>query len=177
VVNLRWPERASGKDSGQNAESMGLLMAPTCRAAKAFLHCSSAACTTPRTTEPRTEDRRAGRQPQLLFPTYSISRIAGEVVVRSMAPCPRRVPPTSGRSTSRTATTAVAVHQMEMMLGGIAYPVPPGRPRALQTRSKRTNHCNNPKLHRGGDRSRRPQSTGARDQTVRLSGVANLVGS
>src|SRR3984885_13289725 len=71
-------------DLGANAESVGLLMAH-CRGAKAFLHCSSAAVYDPPDDEPRTERSALGDNHKCLFPTYSISKIAGEVVARSMA--------------------------------------------------------------------------------------------
>ena len=72
------------KDLGANAESVGLLMAH-CRSAKAFLHCSSAAVYDPPDDEPRTEHSALGDNHKPLFPTYSISKIAGEVVARTMA--------------------------------------------------------------------------------------------
>ena len=72
------------KDLGANAESAGLLMAH-CRGAKAFLHCSSAAVYDPPDDEPRTERAALGDNHKPLFPTYSISKIAGEVVVRAMS--------------------------------------------------------------------------------------------
>ena len=72
------------KDLAANAESAGLLMAH-CRGAKAFLHCSSAAVYDPPDDEPRTERAALGDNHKPLFPTYSISKIAGEVVVRTMA--------------------------------------------------------------------------------------------
>ena len=72
------------KDLGANAESVGLLMAH-CRSAKAFLHCSSAAVYDPPDDEPRTERSALGDNHKPLFPTYSISKIAGEVVARTMA--------------------------------------------------------------------------------------------
>src|ERR1700743_1996800 len=72
------------KDLGANAESVGLLMSH-CRGAKAFLHCSSAAVYDPPDDEPRTERSALGDNHKPLFPTYSISKIAGEVVARSTA--------------------------------------------------------------------------------------------
>ena len=85
VINLavaksgRWD-----KDLGANAESVGLLMAH-CRGAKAFLHCSSGAVYDPPDDEPRGEHAALGDNHKPLLPTYSISKIAGEVVVRTMA--------------------------------------------------------------------------------------------
>jgi UDP-glucuronate 4-epimerase len=72
------------KDLAANAESVGLLMAH-CRNAKAFLHCSSAAVYDPPDDEPRTELAALGDNHKPLFPTYSISKIAGEVVARTMS--------------------------------------------------------------------------------------------
>src|SRR3978361_819229 len=72
------------KDLAANAESVGLLMAH-CRDAKAFLHCSSAAVYDPPEDEPRNERTALGDNHKPMLPTYSISKIAGEVVARSMA--------------------------------------------------------------------------------------------
>jgi UDP-glucuronate 4-epimerase len=115
------------KDLAANAESVGLLMAH-CRNAKAFLHASSAAVYDPPDDEPRTESAALGDNHKHLFPTYSISKIAGEVVARTMAR-------TLGL---RTVIARLNVpygdnggwpfYQMEMMLAGVAIPVPPGGP-------------------------------------------------
>ena len=89
VINLavaksgRWD-----KDLAANAESVGLLMAH-CREAKAFLHCSSGAVYDPPDDDPRAERAVLGDNHKPLLPTYSISKIAGEVVVRTMARAPR----------------------------------------------------------------------------------------
>src|ERR1700710_1746694 len=72
------------KDLAANAESVGLLMAH-CRGAKAFLHCSSAGVYHPPDDEPRNEHTALGDNHKSMLPTYSISKIAGEVVARSMA--------------------------------------------------------------------------------------------
>src|SRR6201997_4567727 len=72
------------KDLAANAESVGLLMAH-CRNARAFLQCSSGAVYDPPDDEPRTERSALGDNHKPLFPTYSISKIAGEVVARTMA--------------------------------------------------------------------------------------------
>ena len=87
VINLavaksgRWD-----KDLAANAESVGLLMAH-CRDAKAFLHASSAAVYDPPDDEPRTETTALGDNHKHLFPTYSISKIAGETVAVSRCGC------------------------------------------------------------------------------------------
>jgi UDP-glucuronate 4-epimerase len=71
-------------DLRANAEAAGLLMAH-CRAATAFLHCSSTGVYQPagdhllRETDPLGDNHRA------IMPTYSIAKIAAEAVVRTTA--------------------------------------------------------------------------------------------
>jgi UDP-glucuronate 4-epimerase len=101
------------KDLGANAESVGLLMAH-CRNAKAFLHCSSAAVYDPPDDEPRTERAALGDNHKPLFPTYSISKIAGEVVARLNVPY--------------GDNGGWPYYHMEMILAGIPIPVPRGGP-------------------------------------------------
>jgi UDP-glucuronate 4-epimerase len=115
------------KDLGANAESVGVLMAH-CRAAKGFLHCSSGAVYDPPDNEPRTERAALGDNHKFLFPTYSISKIAGEVVARSMARAVG-VPTTIARlNVPYGDNGGWPFFHMEMMLGGISIPVPPGGP-------------------------------------------------
>jgi UDP-glucuronate 4-epimerase len=115
------------KDLGANAESVGLLMAH-CRGAKAFLHCSSAAVYDPPDDEPRTEQAALGDNHKFLFPTYSISKIAGEVVARAMARI-LDVPTTIARLNVPYGNNGGwPYYHMEMMLAGIPIPVPPGGP-------------------------------------------------
>ncbi|TVS87192.1 NAD-dependent epimerase/dehydratase family protein [Mycobacterium helveticum] len=115
------------KDLGANAESVGLLMAH-CRGAKAFLHCSSAAVYDPPDDEPRSELAALGDNHKPLFPTYSISKIAGEVVARSMARV-LGVPTTIARlNVPYGDNGGWPFYHMEMMLAGIPIPVPPGGP-------------------------------------------------
>ena len=117
------------KDLAANAESVGLLMAH-CRGAKAFLHCSSAAVYDPPDDEPRTERAALGDNHKPLFPTYSISKIAGEVVVRTMARV-LGVPSIIARlNVPYGDNGGWPFYQMEMMLAGIAIQVPPGGPAA-----------------------------------------------
>ena len=84
VLNLavvrsgRW-----AKDLAANGESAGLLMAH-CRSARAFLHCSSAAVYAGGSSA-NTEDAPLGDNHRHLMPTYSIAKIAAEVVVRTMS--------------------------------------------------------------------------------------------
>ncbi|MDT5018091.1 MAG: UDP-glucuronate 4-epimerase [Mycobacterium sp.] len=128
VINLavaksgRWD-----KDLGANAESVGLLMAH-CRGAKAFLHCSSAAVYDPPDDEPRTETTVLGDNHKPLLPTYSISKIAGEVVARTMARA-LGVPTTIARlNVPYGDNGGWPFFHMEMMLAGTPIPVPPGGP-------------------------------------------------
>ncbi len=128
VINLavaksgRWD-----KDLAANAESVGLLMAH-CRGAKAFLHCSSAAVYDPPDDEPRSERTALGDNHKSLFPTYSISKIAGEVVARTMARV-LDMPTTIARlNVPYGDNGGWPFYHMEMILGGIPIPVPPGEP-------------------------------------------------
>ena len=115
------------KDLAANAESIGLLMAH-CRKAKAFLHCSSGAVYDPPDDEPRTERAALGDNHKPLFPTYSISKIAGEVVARTMARA-LGVPTTIGRlNVPYGDNGGWPFYHMEMMLAGIPIPVPAGGP-------------------------------------------------
>jgi nucleoside-diphosphate-sugar epimerase len=128
VINLavaksgRWD-----KDLAANAESVGLLMAH-CADATAFLHCSSAAVYDPPDDEPRNERTVLGDNHKSMLPTYSISKIAGEVVARSMARA-LGVPTTIARlNVPYGDNGGWPFHHMEMMLAGMPIPVPPGGP-------------------------------------------------
>lgn len=128
VVNLavaksgRWD-----KDMGANAESVGLLMAH-CRGAKAFLHCSSTGVYDPPDDDPRTERAALGDNHRHLFPTYSISKIAGEVVARTMSRV-LNVPTTIARlNVPYGDNGGWPFFHMEMLLAGSPIPVPPGGP-------------------------------------------------
>ena len=115
------------KDLGANAESVGLLMAH-CPDAKAFLHCSSAAVYDPPDDQPRTETAALGDNHKSLFPTYSISKIAGEVVARTMARA-LGVPTVIARlNVPYGDNGGWPFYQMEMMRAGVPIPVPPGGP-------------------------------------------------
>jgi len=128
VVNLAVAKSGSwDKDLGANAESVGLLMAH-CRSAKAFLHCSSGAVYDPPGDELRTERAALGDNHKPLFPTYSISKIAGEVVARTMARA-LGVPTTIARlNVPYGDNGGWPFYHMEMILAGIPIPVPPGGP-------------------------------------------------
>ena len=114
-------------DLGANAEAVGLLMAH-CRTSTAFLHCSSTAVYDPPDSEPRAEDAALGDNHKVMFPTYSISKIAGEVVARTMARV-LELPTTIARlNVPYGDGGGWPFWQMEMMLGGAPIPVPPGEP-------------------------------------------------
>lgn len=115
------------EDLNVNAESIGVLMAH-CRGAKAVLHCSSAAVYDPPGGELRTEQAALGDNHKFLFPTYSISKIAGEAVARSMSRV-LSVPTTIARlNVPYGDNGGWPYYHMEMMLADIPIPVPPGGP-------------------------------------------------
>lgn len=126
VINLAVAKSGKwDKDLGANAESVGLLMAH-CREAKAFLHCSSAAVYDPPDDEPRNERTALGDNHKPLFPTYSISKIAGEVVARTMARV-LDMPTTIARlNVPYGDNGGWPFYHMEMMLSDVPIPVPPG---------------------------------------------------
>ena len=112
-------------DLAVNAESVGLLMAH-CHTAKAFLHCSSTAVYDPPDAEPRLESAALGDNHKVIFQTYSIAKIAGEVVVRTMA---RHLglPTTIARlNVPYGDNGGWPYFHLEMILAGMAIPVPPG---------------------------------------------------
>ncbi len=71
-------------DLAANAEGVGNLMT-RCRGAKAFLHFSSTAVYEYAGQDPRKEDSPLGDNHRVMFPTYSISKIAAETVCRFVA--------------------------------------------------------------------------------------------
>jgi UDP-glucuronate 4-epimerase len=115
------------KDLAANAEAAGLLMAH-CRDARAFLHCSSGAVYDPPDDAPRSEGAFLGDNHKPMLPTYSISKIAGEVVVATMARA-LGVPTTIARLNVPYGNNGGwPFFHMEMMLAGIPIPVPAGGP-------------------------------------------------
>ncbi len=128
VLNLAVAKSGNwDKDLAANAESVGLLMAH-CSGAKGFLHCSSAAVYDPPNEEPRTERAALGDNHKPLFPTYSISKIAGEAVARSTARV-LGMPTTIARlNVPYGDNGGWPYYHMEMMLAAIPIPVPPGGP-------------------------------------------------
>ena len=115
------------KDLAANAESVGLLMAH-CRNAKAFLHASSAAVYDPPDDDPRSESAALGDNHKHLFPTYSISKIAGEVVARTMARTLGLPTVIARLNVPYGDNGGWPFYQMEMMLADVPIPVPPGGP-------------------------------------------------
>jgi nucleoside-diphosphate-sugar epimerase len=69
-------------DIAGNAEAAGLLMAH-CRSARAFLHCSSTGVYEAADGTPQRETDPLGDNHRVMMPTYSISKIAAEAVVRT----------------------------------------------------------------------------------------------
>ena len=128
VVNLAVAK--SGKwasDLAVNAESIGLLMAH-CRSARAFLHCSSTAVYDPPDAEPRLESASLGDNHKPLFETYSISKIAGEVVVRTMARHLGLATTIARLNVPYGDNGGWPYFHLEMMLAGMEIPVPSGPP-------------------------------------------------
>jgi nucleoside-diphosphate-sugar epimerase len=82
-------------DLAANAEGVGNLML-RCRQAKAFVHFSSTAVYEYAGQEPRREDSPLGDNHRVMFPTYSISKIAAETVCRFVAH-QHRIPTTIAR--------------------------------------------------------------------------------
>ena len=71
-------------DLRANAEGVGRLMA-RCRDAKAFLHCSTAGVYEDSGHAPRKETDPLGDNHRVMMPTYSLSKIAAESIVRFAA--------------------------------------------------------------------------------------------
>lgn len=71
-------------DLAANGEGVGYLMS-RCHKARAFVHFSSTAVYEYAGHEPRSEDSPLGDNHRVMFPTYSISKIAAETVCRFVA--------------------------------------------------------------------------------------------
>jgi nucleoside-diphosphate-sugar epimerase len=86
VVNLAVARTGDwDADLAANAETAGLLMAH-CRGARAFLHCSSGSVYAPAGRTPLTETSPLGENShRASMPTYTITKIAAEAVVRQGA--------------------------------------------------------------------------------------------
>lgn len=113
------------RDLAANGEGLGLLMRHY-RDATAFLHCSSTAVYEPKGHEPITEDDPLGdnHRPFGFLPTYSISKIAAEVVA-GFAARAYELPTTIARLSVPYGEQGggwPAFH-LEMMLAGHPIPV------------------------------------------------------
>lgn len=112
------------RDIAANAEAIGLLMAH-CRTARAVLHCSSTAVYQPKGHDLIAESDPLGDNHRVwqFLSTYSISKIAGEAVVRTMAR-QLSLPTTIARLNVPYGDNAgwPAIH-LEMLLAGQAIPV------------------------------------------------------
>jgi nucleoside-diphosphate-sugar epimerase len=114
-------------DLAANAEGAGRLMSH-CRRAKAFLHCSSAAVYEYAGQRPATEGDPLGDNHRVMFPSYSIAKIAAETVVRFSA---REfgVPTTIARlSVPYGDNGGWPWFHLMMMKGGTPIPVHPDAP-------------------------------------------------
>ncbi len=114
-------------DLAANAEGVGNLMA-RCRDVKAFLHFSSTAVYEYVGHEPRAEDAPLGDNHRVMFPTYSISKIAAETVCRFVAhQC--GIPTTIARlSVPYGDNGGWRYYHMLMMQQGIAIDLHPDKP-------------------------------------------------
>jgi len=115
------------RDLAANGESVGLLMA-RCRSARAFLHCSSTAVYQPAGAHPLVETDPLGDNHRVMFATYSIAKIASEVVARTGA---RQfgIPTTIARlNVPYGDFGGWPWFHLKMMEAGMAIPIHPDRP-------------------------------------------------
>ena len=114
-------------DLAGNAEAAGLLMAH-CRGARAFLHCSSTGVYEAADGSPQRETDPLGDNHRVMMPTYSISKIAAEAVVRTTCRL-LEVPTTIARLNVPYGDGGgwPAFH-LALMLAGQAVPVAPDGP-------------------------------------------------
>ena len=114
-------------DLAANAEGAGRLMSH-CRKARGFLHCSSAAVYEYAGSRPLKETDPLGDNHRVLFPTYSISKIAAESVVR-LAAREWGVPTTIARfSVPYGDNGGWPWFHLLMMNGGQTIPLHPDQP-------------------------------------------------
>lgn len=115
------------RDLAANGESVGLLLA-RCRNAAGFLHCSSTAVYQPAGAHPVAETDPLGDNHRVMFATYSIAKIASEVVARTA--CRQfGVPTTIARlNVPYGDTGGWPWFHMKMMEAGMAIPLHPDRP-------------------------------------------------
>jgi nucleoside-diphosphate-sugar epimerase len=122
VKSGRWDVDIAG-----NAEAAGLLLAH-CRQARAFLHCSSTGVYEASDGTPQRETDPLGDNHRVIMPTYSISKIAAEAVVRTACRL-YEVPTTIARLNVPYGDNGgwPAFH-LAMIVGGRAVPVHPNGP-------------------------------------------------
>src|SRR5581483_276766 len=109
------------------AEGPGLLM-HRFSGCKAYLHCSSTAVYEPAGASPRAESAPLGDNHRGLFETYSITKIAGEAVVRTMAKA-LELPTTIARlNVPYGPRCGFPYFHFEMMRAGATIEVHPDKP-------------------------------------------------
>lgn len=114
-------------DLAANAEGAGRLAAH-CRRAKGFLHVSSGGVYKYAGQRPLKEDDRLGDNHQALFPTYSISKIAAETVLR-FAAVQFELPTIIARlSVPYGDNGGWPFYHLMMMRGGADIPIHPEQP-------------------------------------------------
>jgi len=122
VKSNRWDVDIAG-----NAEAAGLLMAH-CRNARAFLHCSSTGVYEAAGGGPQLETDPLGDNHRVMMPTYSISKIAAEAVVRTTCRA-FSVPTTIARlNVPYGLNGGWPAFHLEMILAGQPVPVAPDGP-------------------------------------------------
>ena len=116
------------RDLSANAEAAGLLMAH-CRRAKAFLHCSSTAVYQHQgPNHALKETDPLGDNHRVMMPTYSLAKIAAEVVVRTAAR-EHGVPTTIARLNVPYGNNGGwPYYHLLFMKGGAPIPLHPERP-------------------------------------------------
>ncbi|HQR04469.1 MAG: NAD(P)-dependent oxidoreductase [Proteobacteria bacterium] len=115
------------EDITANAEAAGLLMAH-CRKARAFLHCSTTGVYNPQGQKRLKETDDLGDHHKVMLKTYSITKIATEAVVRTMA---RHLglPAIIGRlNVPYGDNGGWPLAHLTMMKHGMAIPVHPNKP-------------------------------------------------
>ncbi|GAB5451912.1 MAG: NAD(P)-dependent oxidoreductase [Halioglobus sp.] len=114
-------------DLAANAEGVGNLML-RCKNAKAFVHFSSTAVYEYAGHDPRAEDAPLGDNHRVMFPTYSISKIAAETVCKFVAH-QQGIPTTIARlSVPYGDNGGWMYYHMLMMQGGVPIELHPEKP-------------------------------------------------
>jgi nucleoside-diphosphate-sugar epimerase len=115
------------KSIAANAEATGLLMAH-CRSAQAFLYCSSTAVYQPNDHHVFAETDPLGDHHRNLFPSYSITKIAGEAVARTCARIYDLPTVIARLNVPYGDNGGWPAFHLEMILGGHPIAVHPNRP-------------------------------------------------